>query len=127
MIETDDDQTSEHGIPAHWVKQGTPKEFLTDKPAESAASEDKPASTAKSAKKKNRPAAPAKSATKRAKPGRPTTMEDEEHVQINFLIPKRLQRKFRQHCWDNDTTITAALRQYIVDSVGDKKGPKNRG
>ena len=114
MNETDDDQTSEHGIPAHWVKQGTPKEFLTDKPAESAESEDKPASTAKSA-------------TKRAKPGRPTMMEDEEHVQINFLIPKRLQRKFRQHCWDNDTTITAALRQHIVDIVGDKKGPKYRG
>ena len=114
MIETNDDQTSEHKIPDHWVKQGTPKEFLPDKPAESATKDDKPA-------------APAKSATKKAKPGRPATMEDEEHVQINFLIPKRLQKKFRQHCWDNDTTITAALRQYIADIVGDKKGPENSG
>ena len=119
-IEDDSDKLAE------WKSRGAPKEHNPATPTESQNKEDKPATPAKPASEEVNRTTRARSrrSSKKAQPGRPVTKGDEEQVRINFLIPKTLHRKFRRLCFDKETTITAALRQYIVDSVGDKKDPK---
>ena len=111
---------------AEWKKKGAPKEDTPAAPADSATKEDNPATPVSTASKEVKPAvrARAKRSSQKAKPGRPATKGDQEQVRINFLIPKTLHRRFRRLCFDQETTITEALRQYIVDSVGDRKGRK---
>ena len=110
-----------------WNKKGAPKDVVVPgETAETATKEDPPDTPAKQTQEEEvRPAA--RTRTRRSpnnKAAVPTKVEEPvELVRINFLVPKTVHRQFRQHCFDNETTITAELRQHIVNKFGGKTKP----
>ena len=108
---------------ADWNRKGAPKDVKPAETADPTTKEDPPDTPDKQTQEEElQPAARAR--TRRSPKKKPAVAakveEPVELVRINFLLPKSVHRQFRQHCFDNETTITAELRQHIVNKFGGK-------